>query len=107
MPYIPETLEGTFFRKTIETSPEGESLYWFRRADGIEFAVIESARYPGNDAVVICGDGRPTGNTISESLFVITDDMRALPRGVYEQEAHDAEPDAEQPYTSEEFRHYA
>ncbi|MFI7812948.1 hypothetical protein [Citrobacter werkmanii] len=83
MPYIPETLEGRFFRKTIEKSPEEESLYWFRREDGVEFAVIESARHHGADAVVICGDGRPTGNTIAESHFVITDEMRSLADGNY------------------------
>ncbi|EGE2353576.1 hypothetical protein DL738_12050 [Escherichia coli] len=63
--------------------PEEQSLYWFRREDGIEFAVIESARYPGDDAVVICGDGRPTGNTIAESRFAITDEMRSLADGSY------------------------
>ena len=83
MPYIPESLEGQFFRKTIETSPELESLYWFRREDGAVFAVVESERYPGGDAKVICRDGQPTGNTIAESLFVVTDEMRALPEGEY------------------------
>ena len=78
MPYIPETLTGDFFRKTIENDPEPESVYWFRRDDGEIFGVVESARHAGDTAPVILDDGRPTGNTVGESLFVVTDDMRQL-----------------------------
>ncbi|CAM6618724.1 hypothetical protein IOC47_22860 [Enterobacter cloacae] len=77
--YIKENLDGTFFRKTIER--DGYSLYWFRRTDGEVFAVEESEHALGDAAPVIYADGRPTGNNAGESLFVVTDAMRALPDG--------------------------
>lgn len=90
MPFIPESLEGQFFRKTIEMSSEPESLYWFRRADGVVFVVVESERHAGGNAIVLHDDGRPTGNTIAESLFSITAEMRALREGHYNAEPHTA-----------------